>query len=198
MPLISQEPLTNGVRYHIGRPVVVERCWWYPAIAFKRGQEVTISADGCVQIGGRGKTRKRYVDPRGPSSEKLYHALVAIPGVTDGLVRLQDVVDIPLAIPTSSSLILGFEDDFYPDNGYSDPSDPGTDCQCTGKGDASVTVTVTQAGSSPVPSPPQVVSAGPHERAKFQSPLPAPSPGINAPSCPTTTPAPPRSRLRKR
>ena len=52
----------------------------YPRIPIQPGDRIRISASGCVQTGGTGKTWKRYVDPSGPNSDRLYHGLIIIKG----------------------------------------------------------------------------------------------------------------------
>ncbi len=187
--------------WQITAPVTTQKRTAYRYITFAPGDTVTISARGCVQIGGRGLTWKRYVDPRGPNSENLYHGLVEIPGVTNGLVRLEDVVDTPLVIPGDTTksptdppyLTLGFHDDFYPDNGYYD-KDVGLGCQCQNEGPARVTVTIVHGRRSPSPGPIAIVHRSVQPRAEFQAPLPRPRPpSINVPSC-TPPPRPPTRR----
>ena len=215
-------PAASSTRvWRIHQPVVSRKFTAYPDIVFHRGETVTVSAQGCAQIGGRGKTWRRYVDPRGPRSETLYHALVGIPGATatPGAVRLQDVIDTPIRIPddvaTSGAafLILGFADDFLRDNGYYEP-DEGYGCQCPianpGKrgervGYAEVTVRIDAPGRPP-PAPPLAVSWGAAvSRGRFDVPLPrSSSPSRNAPACrhvsphqtpqPAAAPSPPAAR----
>jgi hypothetical protein len=116
----------------------------FPAIQFRPGDTFVVTAGGCVQTGGSGKTWKRYVDPSGPNSDHLYHGLINISTVTSGMVRLSSIVGAPLSISTNEALILGYEDDDYPDNGYWSHDD-GTGNQCQGVGPAFVQVDITHA-----------------------------------------------------
>ena len=111
----------------------------YPSIKFNGGDNVSVSAGGCVQTGGRGKTWKRYVDPQGDNSDRLYHGLISLPGISVGKVeRIGTYIGKVSTIPDSIqnvSLVLGYEDDNYGDNGYW-RHDDGTGDQCKGVGDA--------------------------------------------------------------
>jgi hypothetical protein len=123
----------------------------YPQIQFRPGDRVTINAGGCAQTGGAGNTWKRYVDPRGPNSGRLYHGLVKIPGATAGLVRIQSVIGQTLIVPQNpggTALWLGYEDDGYGDNGYWGHDD-GTGDQCKGVGNAFLTLTIERGGAVP-------------------------------------------------
>jgi hypothetical protein len=109
--------------WHIVEPNVQQRETSYPPITFNSGDRVRVEADGCAQTGGSGKTWKRYVDPQGPNSDHLYHGLIAVPGATPGMIRIQNVNGQTLTVePTSDQnyLKLGYEDDGYDDNGIGD------------------------------------------------------------------------------
>src|SRR5712671_6339427 len=87
---ISAERVSHSVSgnteiWRIDEPNVKEPVTPYPQIVFRPGDRVTITAGGCVQTGGVGKTWKRYVDPQGPNADHLYHGLIQIPGATQGL-----------------------------------------------------------------------------------------------------------------
>jgi hypothetical protein len=126
-------------------------------MVFYPGQRLLIKAGGCVQTGGKGLTWKRYVDPRGPDSDRLYHGLIGLPFLTSsfrqspivsGLVRIQDVVGRVYVVPALKAgsrepmyLRLGYEDDDYSDNGYRDP-DNGTGDQCKDQGPAYVEISI--------------------------------------------------------
>jgi hypothetical protein len=136
----------------------------YPQIAFKPGETVTVNAVGCVQTGGSGLTWKRYADPAGSESDRLYHGQVSIPGATNGLQFLGNRLPITYTIPSSASvpasqmhLTLGYTDDGLSDNGYyKRNSDNGNDNQCWGLGNAQVTIDI-----APIPlqmSPPPSAS----------------------------------------
>lgn len=111
-------------------------------VLFRQYDEVIVTAGGCVQTGGTGKTWKRYVDPLGANSDRLYHGRIWIPGATDGLVRISSIVGLPLVInkfpqhtsPTPESdpyfLRLGYEDDNLDDNGYY-PKEADNGSQCS-------------------------------------------------------------------
>jgi hypothetical protein len=148
---IRYSQFQRGLVYWIGEPDVTRAQTDYPNIRLPEGSVVTIDAGGCVQTGGHGKTWKRYVDPQGPNSDRLYHGLVQLPGVTGGLVRIASILGQPkrlLAKDDSADpmyLILGYEDDGYSDNGYSGrEGDDGTGDQCRGLGNAYVIVTIQQ------------------------------------------------------
>jgi hypothetical protein len=155
--------------WHITRPVISQAEKSYTKIKFEEADVVTIEAGGCDQTGGHGKTWKRYVDPQGPNADRLYHGLIEIPGVTNkfkasptgpkGLVRLLDmgmknpstgefngtfvVGDLSKVAEKERYLRLGFEDDGYGDNGYSNRnSDDGTGDQCKGLGDSYITISI--------------------------------------------------------
>lgn len=124
---------------NVNRPVTE-----YPDVTFEPGDRVTINAGGCVQTGGRGRTWKRYVNPS--SDNDLYHGLISIPGVTNGFVRIENVIGRTFTIPQNINpqnlyLRLGYEDDDYGDNGYWGHDD-GTANQCRGVGSAWVTLRI--------------------------------------------------------
>jgi hypothetical protein len=144
--VVARSQTGNTVTWRIDRPNVSRRSTPYPNIRFQAGDTVTIAAGGCVQTGGSGRTWKRYVDPQGPNSDRLYHALINIPGVTPGTVRVAGWINRPLRIPAGIDpqrlfLTLGYIDDNYGDNGYHD-HDNGTGDQCKGVGAAWVTITI--------------------------------------------------------
>lgn len=92
---------------------------------------------GCVQTGGTGLTWKRYVDPSGKDSDRLYHGFIQLPGRP--MMRIQNLIghtlDVPPGTPTPLSLILGYEDEDegYGDNGYDRPT-RGTTTSATANG----------------------------------------------------------------
>ena len=134
--------------WQIKKPDVRRHMTEYPNIIFREGDQIMVTASGCVQTGGKGKTWKRYVNPLGENADRLYHGLVWIPGATAGLVRISSVLGKRLTIPLKADipfrlhLRLGYEDDDYEDNGYWQPDD-GNPAQCKGSGAAVVTITVT-------------------------------------------------------
>jgi hypothetical protein len=125
----------------VERPPVHQSSTTLNNIRLSQGDRISIAAGGCVQTGGVGKTWKRYVNPSGPNTDRLYHGLISIPGATAGLVRLQSVVGTPLrvqisgAVAENSPLVVGYEDDNFHDNGY-DRHDDGTEGQCKNEGPA--------------------------------------------------------------
>jgi hypothetical protein len=157
--LTKQSDTPTSTVWHIETPNVKQKQTDYPQITFVPGDTVSIDAGGCVQTGGSGLTWKRYVNPGGPNSDHLYHGLISIPGVTNGLVRIQDfgldnVHQIPATLPAGVSradlyLRLGYEDDGYSDNGYT-KHDNGTGDQCKNSVDAFVIVSIGHAGAAPV------------------------------------------------
>jgi hypothetical protein len=133
--------------WEIKSPNVQQASTPYGQITYREGDRIIIQAGGCVQTGGHGRTWKRYVDPGGPNSDRLYHGLVKVPGATNGLVRLAAVANKPLRIPLKADiperlhLWLGYEDDGYSDNGYGGHDD-ATGNQCKGVGPAWVRVRI--------------------------------------------------------
>jgi hypothetical protein len=57
-------PLKPGSTEEVGK--------YYEQIGITGGDTILVSAEGCVQTGGHGLTWKRYVDPQGPNSDRLY------------------------------------------------------------------------------------------------------------------------------
>jgi hypothetical protein len=155
----------NRATWRIDEPNVGQRETQYPMITFQPGDQVLVDAGGCVQTGGSGRTWKRYVDPQGPDSDRLYHGLIEIPGATappGSLIRIAGVMGQSLTVNGPSAarfpLILGYEDDNYSDNGYWGHDD-GTGDQCKNVGDAWVVVQIIHPtpGSRPPPPPPALV-----------------------------------------
>jgi hypothetical protein len=151
---------SNGFTCRIDEPNVRQAITEYRQIRFQPNDVVTIQAGGCVQTGGSGRTWKRYVDPTGDNSTRLYHGTVLVPGATGGAVRISTVINRPLTIPGQTPgelfLRLGYEDDNYGDNGYWGHDD-GTENQCRGVGNAWATITVVR-GATPPPPPPQATA----------------------------------------
>ena len=132
----------------IDQPVVTQRLTQYPQVTFHPGDQVTVNAGGCVQTGGWGATWKRYVNPSGPDSNVKYWGTISIPGATQGVVRLSDVVGKTLTVAPGISpplvLSLGYVDSDYSDNSY-DGHDDGTENQCKNVGNAFVELTIMHA-----------------------------------------------------
>ncbi len=123
---------------HIDSPNVNQAVTDYPNIRFAPGDQVYVSANGCVQTGGSGSTWKRYVDPTGGNADRLYHGRIWIPGGTMGMVTVGSAMARPPvtvatppdgANPADMYLRLGYDDDDYSDNGYWGHDD-GTENQC--------------------------------------------------------------------
>jgi hypothetical protein len=146
----------NVERVDITRPVVSSSVFDYKTIVFRSGDQVGIFADGCVQTGGAGSTWKRYVNPSGANSDRLYFGSMEIPGAlrsTRFSALLGRTITLPAIEPTT--LVLRYADDNYGDNGYGG-HDNGTQNQCAGPtgGPARVTLIITHATNPPPPPPP--------------------------------------------
>lgn len=122
-------------------------------IPLKGGDRVKISACGCTQTGGSGKTWKDFVNPQGPKSNQYYAGTIGFKaggGLTPllGMQRLSVFMrQYPngYLIPRNANrpiLLIGFQDDDYNDNGYWGHDD-GTGGQCRTMGAAEIRVTVT-------------------------------------------------------
>jgi hypothetical protein len=155
-PRCSDRTAKGQFRCVIQQPLVTNHESTYPMVVFAPGDIVDVTADGCVQTGGTGNTWKRYVNPSGPNSDRLYHGLIRIPTGTQNsaLVRIETVIGRHLQVTGAgvsvSSLILhlGYEDDDYSDNGYYSHDD-GTEDQCKTRanldgGPAHVTITISR------------------------------------------------------
>jgi hypothetical protein len=137
-----------------------------PGISLRRGDLVTVDADGCVQTGGSGSTWKRYVDPQGDNADRLYHGLLGVLNAIepDGTtmpnpIRIQNVRLQPFWIPVAQPLRLGYEDDNYGDNGYWGHDDGNPEqCNLNGAhgfgGNAFLTVTIQHNAPPPPNAPP--------------------------------------------
>jgi hypothetical protein len=150
-------PSGVNVDCRVDNPVVTQHSFDYKTVTFKPGDKVTINAGGCVQTGGSGKTWKRYVNPSGSNSDRLYHGLIGIPGVTAAgtPLRIQAYVGKTVVIPpgitaANNFLVLGYEDDNYSDNGYWGHDD-GTEDQCKNVGNAFVTLHIDRTTKAPPP-----------------------------------------------
>jgi hypothetical protein len=128
----------------IDRPDVTRAAEVFPSVRFCDGDIVKVRASGCVQTGGSGATWKDYVNPSGSNSDRLYHGLINLPGVTNGLERLSKFVSKPPVTTSAGVLSLGYEDDDYGDNGYWSHDD-GNNGQCGSKnpGTAHIEITIT-------------------------------------------------------
>jgi hypothetical protein len=130
----------------------------YPDISFKSGDTITINAGGCVQTGGSGSTWKSYTAPQGDSANTLYSGTIEIPGVIgSGIpVRIGGVLprewhvpfDLQPPVLKQLYLRLGYEDDYYPDNGYY-AHDNGNNNQCANVGPAWVEIKIVRSLKTP-------------------------------------------------
>jgi hypothetical protein len=87
----------------------------YPAITLNPGDVVTLNASGCVQSGGFGSTRKRYVNPDDGSGhlDSQYYGTVQIVGVTgdNNPELILHWIGPSFIIPQAGHLALGYVDD---------------------------------------------------------------------------------------
>lgn len=133
-----------------------------PIVVYK-GDRVWIRAGGCVQTGGGGKTWKRYVNPSGPNSYRLYHGQIQIPGAVESLTNLDQLVGGDGAWSRMwtigegnqnffpGEINVGYTDDGYGDNGYWG-HDNGTEDQCNGVGSAWIDIYICRADASHGPT----------------------------------------------
>lgn len=136
-PGCTNRSIQGKIKCFIFEPPVDKHETVVPSVLFAPGDVVDVTADGCVQTGGWGDTWKRYVNPSGPDSNRLYHGLIRIPtGTKDSaLVRINTVIGTHLqvtgqGVPVDQLVLhLGYEDDGYSDNGYY-AHDDGTEDQC--------------------------------------------------------------------
>jgi hypothetical protein len=116
------------VECQVIEPTVNQPQTEYPAIEFSPGQHVVVQAGGCVQTGGSGLTWKRYVNPT--PDVGLWYGTISIPGATNGLVPLSNVIGQSLTVGVNGGpLNLGYVDNGYADNSYNF-HDNGTNNQC--------------------------------------------------------------------
>lgn len=131
-----QHPSPEVEIVQISQPNVKQPTTDYPSVTFMPGDSVIVTATGCVQTGGIGKTWKRYVNPSGGDSERYYFGEIWIPGATGVLVPIAGVIGKTLTVPVGTTnaglhLRLGYTDNDYSDNGYYSHDD-GTENQCYG------------------------------------------------------------------
>jgi hypothetical protein len=156
----SQQVLTNYQHdahwIHIDEPNVNAAQTFLPIVVYK-GDRVWIRAGGCAQTGGSGKTWKRYVNPSGPNSYRLYHGQIEMPGAVEGLTNLDALVggdggwsrefEIGGTNFAPGRVSIGYTDDDYSDNGYWG-HDNGTEDQCNGVGNAWLEMYICRADAS--------------------------------------------------
>ena len=150
--------------YTVYKPQVRQAATIYGQIPLNGGDRLLLYACGCVQTGGKGLTWKSYFDPKGDESDRYYSGTFGLiyngqavpPDYSQhptGLRRIKDVVTHQgpgLTIPAgrTARIVLGYQDDGYPDNGYSARNaDDGTGDQCRGAGPAAVDVVVYHNGA---------------------------------------------------
>jgi hypothetical protein len=77
--VVKQQDDSQHTVWRIDQPNVAQLATVYPQIQFLPGDTIRVLAGGCDQTGGFGRTWKRYVNPQGSDSDKLYHGLILIP-----------------------------------------------------------------------------------------------------------------------
>jgi hypothetical protein len=144
---VRKMPDTSSIRWRIDAPNIKKEQTDYLQIVFRRGDTVTVTAGGCVQHGGPGKTWSLYVDPK-PSRSPYFYGMIRLPGMT-AMTRIKEIVDKPYPIPKdaigSMFLKLGFTDFRFTDNGYwGRQGDDGIDEQCKDQPNAWVQIEITR------------------------------------------------------
>jgi hypothetical protein len=145
MVVVPPSP-ANPNNWEIREPIVNARLTPLSDVTYQPGDVVTITqADGCVNTGGSGRTWKNYKSPQGDDAGRLYHGLVWIPGATENgayvpvataPMRIDGVLGHSYVISDKGwkkeqlHVYIGYEDDFYKDNGYYKDSAGATDEQC--------------------------------------------------------------------
>jgi hypothetical protein len=149
-------PTPNTKVCRIDEPNVKVPSEEFRQVTYRPGDDVTVDAGGCAQTGGSGRTWKRYVDPQGPNSDRLYHGLIWLPGATNGMQRIgknHQVFHVASNIGASLTFLrLGYEDDEYDDNGYWGHDD-GTGDQCKNSVNAFVVLTIVHHPGATTPAP---------------------------------------------
>lgn len=143
--------------FRIDKPDITRPEVPFPNIILNKLDTVKISAGGCVQTGGKGKTWKRYPVPADVNMTKkdflnaavrLYIGSFTIQGFALKQ-RLSDYASKSYVMPEQVNhaiFKLGFSDDDYTDNGYwGRRGDDGTYNQCKGLGNAWVVVKINRA-----------------------------------------------------
>lgn len=134
-------------RWRIDAPNVQQAETPYLQIKFKRGDIVTVSAGGCVQHGGPGKTWALYADPQKPNNSPYFYGQIRLPGMFT-MQKIKDVATSSYKVPVDAIgdmfLKLGFTDFRYSDNGYwGRLGDDGYNDQCKGEPNAWVEIAIT-------------------------------------------------------
>ena len=165
-PKLTQTQNPDGsTTYRIDQPTVDAASTIYPRVVLRRGDLVRISAGGCVQTGGHGKTWRRFVAPTGTDAERLYSGTIDINGAQPAPHgRLAEWIGVPFGIVADTGTVaVGYEDLNYGDNGYANP-DAGLGDQCLGQPPAWIAFNVTQ-GAPPTLGDPrydEVAGKGAH------------------------------------
>jgi hypothetical protein len=133
-------------RWRIDAPNVQQAETSYSQIKFRGGDTVTVTAGGCVQHGGPGKTWALYVDPQKPANSPYFYGQIRLPGMFV-MQKIKDVQTSSYKVPADAVgdmfLKLGFTDFRYPDNGYwGREGDDGYNDQCKGQPNAWVEIAI--------------------------------------------------------
>src|SRR5262245_39258852 len=80
---ISSEVRGDTTVWHVDGPNVRQAHTEYPRIRVQLGDQIKVTAGGCVQTGGVGATWKRYVDARGGPGI-MYSGTVRMNGYSAG------------------------------------------------------------------------------------------------------------------
>lgn len=140
----------NTVLWRIDEPTVNQPQTSYPQIKFHPGDQIEITAGGCVQTSNHGNSWRSYTQPLGEKAANLYSGTIMIPAVIPNFVRIGGVLGKLWTVPSNLQpplvsnlyLRLGYEDDVYRDNGYGNHDD-GDPPQCVGIGNAWVELRIT-------------------------------------------------------
>jgi hypothetical protein len=142
--LLERTPTAE--RWRIVAPNIKQEETRYIQIKIRRGDTVTMSAGGCVQHGGPGKTWSLYVDPQKETNNGNFYGQVRLPGMYT-LQRIKDVMTSSYRVPNDAVgdmfLKLGFSDFRHTDNGYwGRKGDDGFNDQCKGFPNAWVEISI--------------------------------------------------------
>lgn len=137
--VVKQSETAQQVVWRIDQPDVDSPRKEYPQVTFRKYDEVVVTGGGCVRTKQGSKAWKRYIDPTGDHSDRLFHGRISIPGATAELVRISSVEGQHLVVnkfpahgdDSEALLQLAYEDDpdKYGDNNYN-VHDEGFNKQC--------------------------------------------------------------------
>lgn len=123
----------------------------YRQIRFRHNDNVTVTAGGCVQHGGPGKTWSLYVDPLKQNPTPDYYGRIKLPGMPS-FMRIKDLLSSGGDYKVRNDavgdmfLMLGFSDFRHADNGYwGRKGDDGYNDQCNNIGNAWVEIRIVHA-----------------------------------------------------